>query len=56
MKIKIFAILIGFLAGLSVYSFIGYIFTKRLPVGKRYKIKMILFFFLFFVILVAYFF
>lgn len=40
---KIFSVLFGILTGLTVYSFVGYMFTKKMPIGKKYKIKMILF-------------
>jgi len=54
MKIKIFSILIGSFLGLIVYSFIGYIFTKKIPIGKKYKFKLFLFLLLFILILLIY--
>jgi len=56
MKIKIFSILIGLFAGLSVYSFTGYFFTRKLrDVGKKYKIKFISFTLIFISIIFLYF-
>ncbi|MCM8829487.1 MAG: hypothetical protein NC824_00585 [Candidatus Omnitrophica bacterium] len=43
MKEKFFAILLGLVSGLIVYSFIGWMFTKNSSVGKRYIIQLILF-------------
>jgi len=43
MKIRIFSILIGLFTGLSVYSLIGYFYTRKIPVGQKYKIKLIFF-------------
>jgi|GEM_PF-2627335 hypothetical protein len=45
--IKLFGILLGFFLGLSVYSFVGYMFTKKMPIGKKYKMKFFMFFVLF---------
>jgi len=45
--IKLFGILLGFFLGLSVYSFVGYMFTKKMPIGKKYKMKFFMFFVIF---------
>ncbi len=45
--IKLFGILIGFFLGFSVYALVGYMFTKKLPVGKKYKITFFIFLILF---------
>lgn len=54
MKIKIFAILIGTFMGLWVYSLIGYLFTKKLPLGKKYQLKLAISFFLFIFLIILY--
>ncbi|MCM8767296.1 MAG: hypothetical protein NC921_00740 [Candidatus Omnitrophica bacterium] len=52
--IKLFSILLGFSFGLSVYAFIGYMFTKRISIGRKYRLKFFIFSILFVLILVLY--
>lgn len=43
MKERFFAVMSGFFAGLSVYFFIGWIFTRKTRMGKRYLLICLLF-------------
>ncbi|MCM8805079.1 MAG: hypothetical protein NC833_07510 [Candidatus Omnitrophica bacterium] len=54
MKVKIFSVIIGTCLGLITYSFIGYIFTKKLSIGKKYKLKFSIFFILLILVLLIY--
>lgn len=47
MKEKFSAILLGLMAGLIVYSFIGWMFTKKSSAGRRYIIQLVLFLLIF---------
>ena len=40
---KLLAVLFGFISGMVVYSGIGFYFTRKIEIGKRYWYKLILF-------------
>jgi len=40
---KLLAVLFGFISGMVVYSGIGFYFTRKIEIGKRYRYKLILF-------------
>ncbi|MFN4226825.1 MAG: hypothetical protein ACK4F0_01620 [Candidatus Ratteibacteria bacterium] len=52
--IKLFGVLLGFFLGFSVYCLVGYMFTKKMPIGKKYKLEFFIFFILFILTLILY--
>jgi len=40
---KFLAVFFGFISGMVVYSSIGFYFTRKIEIGKRYRYKLILF-------------